>query len=129
MTRLIAAIAFAAFPLACAANGFALAPIFAPAGVTDLSRPGALERLHSDRPEHFLAVQEIAKAGSRLTCGQQDLADLKVSFPVDRLDCGFLIMTSNPPQRRINFAIEGQKYAMTVFVRDTAPRLIGSRAF
>ena len=129
MPKTLAAFALAAAPFACLANGVALAPLLPTGNATDLSRPGALERLHSDRPAHYEAVIEVAKAGSRLTCGKQDLAELRVSFPVDRLDCGFLIMTSNPPQRRLNFAIEGQPYVMTVFLRDTAPRLIGSRGF
>lgn len=109
-----------------AALAFSAAPALA---ATDLSRPGALERLKSERPAHYDAVIEVAKVGERLSCPQQDLEPLRVNHSLDRLDCGFVIMTSNPPQRKLTFAIQGEPYVMAVRLRDTAPRLIGSRGF
>jgi hypothetical protein len=104
--------------------GFALALAALPAAAaTDLSRPGALERLKAERPEHYAVVAEIAQAGERANCGPDDFEALKARFPLDRMDCGFV--RNNPPQRRMTFAVDGIAYAITVRLKDTAPQLIG----
>lgn len=104
--------------------GLALAMAALPAAAaTDLSRPGALERLKAERPDHYQAVAEIASAGERATCGNDDFEQLKARFPLERMDCGFV--RNNPPQRRMTFAIDGIAYVISVRLKDTAPQLIG----
>ena len=93
---------------------------------TNLSRPGALERLKADKPKHYEAVMDIAAAGQTLTCSDDDVAQVKKQFPaVAKLDCGFVDNSSNPPSRRLRFEIEDAPYVMTVRLKDTAPKLIG----
>ena len=104
--------------------GLAFALVAFPAvAATDLSRPGALDRLKAERPDHYAVVVEVADAGQRATCGNDDFDHIKARFPLERLDCGFV--GSNPPQRKMRFTIGGVDYAITVRIKDTAPQLIG----
>jgi hypothetical protein len=102
-----------------------LALSFPSLAATDLSRPGALERLRSQKPEHYDAVMEIAKIGERLNCAQDDLEPIKARYPVERLDCGLVMLNNNVSQRRMTFSLGGEEYRVTVRLQDTPPRLIG----
>jgi hypothetical protein len=108
----LAGIVLATFPVAAMA-------------ATDLSRPGALDRLRAHKPEHYDAVMEIAKIGERLNCDPQDLEPLKARFPVERLDCGLVMLNNNVSQRRMSFSLGGEEYKVTVRLQDKAPQLIG----
>ena len=106
--------------------GIVLATLpFAAPAATDLSRPGALDRLRAQKPEHYDAVMEIAKIGERLNCANEDLEAIKARFPMERLDCGHVMLNNNVSQRRMTFSLGGEEYRVTVRLKDTAPRLIG----
>jgi len=106
--------------------GAALALFAAPVlAQTDLSRPGALDRLRSDQPKHYEAVLEVARIGQTATCSEDEVEQVKARHGLAKLDCGFVNNTTNPPSRRVRFEIEGSSYVMTVRLSDTAPRLIG----
>jgi hypothetical protein len=93
---------------------------------TNLSRPGAIDRLKSDKPAHFEAVMEIAAVGQTLTCSDEELGRLKARFiAIAKVDCGFVDNGSTPPSRRMRFEIEDASYVMTVRLSDTAPKLMG----
>ena len=92
---------------------------------TDLSRPGALERLRSEQPRHYEAVLEVARIGQTATCSEEDVEQVKAGHGLAKLDCGFVNSTTNPPSRRVRFEVDGNSYVITVRLSDTAPRLIG----
>lgn len=107
--------------IAVAAVLLAATPVLA---ATDLSKPGALERLKANRPDHYDAALQVANVGARLTCGQQDLEMLKERHAVSRLDCGFVNSITDPPQRRLRFTLGEEEYVLNVKLQDTAPRFM-----
>ena len=104
----------------------ALAVFAAPAfAQTDLSRPGALDRLKSEHPKHFDAVLEVARVGQTLTCSEDEVERVRKEHSLAKFECGFLNNSTNPPSRRVRFEIDGNSYVMTVRLSDTPPKLIG----
>ncbi len=108
--------------VAIAALLLAATPVLA---ATDLSKPGALERLKAHRPDHYDAALQVARIGARLNCGQEDLELLKERHAVASLDCGFVSRQVDPPQRRLRFSVGEEQYSLNVRLEDTAPRAIG----
>ena len=92
---------------------------------TDLSRPGALERLKSENPKSFEAVLDVARVGQTLTCSEEEVEQVKKNHSLAKFECGFVNNSTNPPSRRVRFEIDGNSYAMTVRLSDTPPKLIG----
>ena len=109
-------------PIAFAVLALAATPVLA---ATDLSRPGALERLRSEQPRHYEAVLDVARIGQTATCTEEEVERVKKGHGLDKLDCGFVNSTTNPPSRRVRFEVDGTSYVITVRLSDTAPRLIG----
>ena len=104
------------------ALAFLAMPAFAQ---TDLSRPGALDRLKSEHPKHFEPLPEIARVGQTLNCSDDEVERLKKEHSLAKLECGFVNNSTNPPSRRVRFEIDGASYVMTVRLTDTAPKIIG----
>lgn len=109
-------------PIVFAVLALAAAPVLA---ATDLSRPGALERLRSEQPKHYEAVLEVARIGQTATCTEEEVEQVKKGHGLAKLDCGFVNSTTNPPSRRVRFEIDGTPYVITVRLSDTPPKLIG----
>lgn len=84
----------------------------------DLNRPGALEQLRRERPTHYLAVSEILRIAEQGPCKPREVETLKARFDVRDMECNFLLMTSEPPKRRLNFTLEGVSYMAVVTLKD-----------
>jgi hypothetical protein len=104
-----------------AAALMAASPVLA---ATDLSRPGAIQRLQSEKPEHHEAVMEVARVAQLMNCSQQDAAALK-RIGVESFDCGFVNNSMDPPRRKVSFEIGGEAYVLTVRLVDVPPKLSG----
>lgn len=93
-------------------------------GVVDLNRPGALERLRAERPSHYAAFADILRASERAPCRENELEVIKARHDLERFSCSFLMMTSYPAKRRIQFSLERTQYTYTVTMRDDDARLM-----
>ena len=80
----------------------------------DLNQPGALEMLQTERPEHFRAITEVLRVVERVPCGNAEVRSLEARFDIREMACNFVLMTSDPPKRRLSFALEGTSYVVVV---------------
>lgn len=90
----------------------------------DLNQPGALEQLQQTRPKHFEAITGVLRVAERLPCKAGQFETLKVRFDVRDLACNFIVLTSYPPKRRINFRLDETSYVALVTLKDTEGKLV-----
>ena len=119
MRSVIVAIVLSAAALANAA-GTSDQPI-------DLNRPGTLEHLQQQRPKHYEAITEVLRVVERVPCKAHEIETLKARFDVREMACNFLLMTSDPPKRRLSFTLEGTSYVAVVTLKDTNARAIPAK--
>lgn len=116
--NLIAIAAAAALP-ALAAGGSK--------GPIDLDRPGALDQVKRERPAQFEAISQVLRAAERLPCSEGELKVLRTRFDVRDLACTMLLMTSDPPQRRVTFALGEERYVAVVTMKDAGGHLVPAK--
>lgn len=97
------------------------------AGPIDLDRPGVLDRVKRDRPEQFEAISQVLRIAERLPCKEGELKTLRIQFDVRDLACTTLLMTSDPPKRRVAFALGEERYVAVVTMKDTGGRVVPAR--
>lgn len=90
----------------------------------DLNQPGALEKLQAERPEHFRAISAVLRVVERIPCGNAEVRSLEARFDIRDMACNFVLMTSDPPKRRLSFALEGTSYVVTVTLKDTGGKSV-----
>ena len=90
----------------------------------DLNRPGAVERLRAERPAHFAAFADIVRVSERAPCRQGEVEVIRARHDVQQFSCSFLMMTSYPAKRRIQFTVERTQYTYTVTMLDSDARLM-----
>lgn len=90
----------------------------------DLNQPGALEKLQTERPEHFRAISEVLRVVERVPCGNLEVRSLEARFDSGDMACHFTLMTSYPPKRRLSFSLEGTSYVVVVTLKDTGERTV-----
>lgn len=89
----------------------------------DVTRPEALERVKRERPHHYPAVVEAMRVAHKVPCPDGEMELLKVRYDLRHVNCGFLLKTSDPPQRHLSFFIEDTRYVAKVFLTDARGRL------
>ena len=105
-----------------------IGPAIAVAAATvDLDQPGVLDQLKVERPKHYEAVNEVLRATERMPCKDTEMRVLKAKFDLKELSCNALLMTSYPPKRRVNFAVEGTSYVAVVTVKGTEGRAMPAK--
>ena len=109
--------------IAFAIAATAALPAFA-AGPIDLDRPGALDQVKRERPGHFEAISRVLRAAEHLPCGQREIRTLEARFDLRELACTTLLMTSDPPKRRVSFALGDERYVAVVTMKDTRGRVL-----
>jgi hypothetical protein len=97
------------------------------AGPIDLDRPGVLDRVKRDRPEQFEAISQVLRVAERLPCKEGELKTLRTRFDVRDLACTTLLMTSDPPKRRVAFALGEERYVAVVTMKDTGGHLLPAK--
>lgn len=104
-------LASAALAILCAsASEAGEAPLGRP---IDLNAPGALEALERSNPAHHAIVEKIMEGILR----QRD-ADvsrwIQMSFGGREVSYAPIVMTSDPPKRRLSFALDTTRYEVVV---------------
>lgn len=90
----------------------------------DLNQPGALEKLQTERPEHYRAISEVLRVVERVPCHNAEVRSLEARFDIRDMACNFVLMTSDPPKRRLSFALEGTSYVAVVTLKDTGGKRV-----
>jgi hypothetical protein len=90
----------------------------------DLNQPGALEKLRTERPEHFRAISEVLRVVERVPCQNTEVKSLEARFDIRDMACNFVLMTSDPPKRRLSFELEGTSYVAVVTLKDTGGKSV-----
>ena len=83
----------------------------AQAGATfvDLDKPGAMDRLERDNPEHYRAVRGILK--DVLKQPAESVPQwLRVTYKAEDVAYPPILLTSNPPKRDQRFRLDGVTY-------------------
>lgn len=118
--RTALALAISLFGVSCLAQESTLATLLADYSWTakpykilysvDLAKPGALDRLERDNPEHYAKVVAVRHAASRPSC-VDDLKVLKVQLDLDDASCAAMTtLTSLPAKKTVSVVIEGVHY-------------------
>jgi hypothetical protein len=90
----------------------------------DLDRPGAMEAVQLEKPEHFGKIAQIRTLASRMPCFTEEFGrTLQVRFEARDASCGVLLMTSYPSKRRLSFALGGVRYVTVVAMDESGNRL------
>jgi hypothetical protein len=90
----------------------------------DLNRPGALEQLKLDRPKHYAAIAEVIRIVERVPCENREVETLKARYDITQWACKFMLLTSDPPKRRLSFQLEETRYVALVTLKGTQGRVI-----
>jgi len=108
MSKLIAVAVLAALWTAVAVAGDA-----PPGRTVDLNKPGALEGLQQSNPTHYDKVRKILEG----VLQQPDAAVPRwIQTTFDGRDVSYapILMTSDPPKRRLSFALDNTRYEAVV---------------
>jgi hypothetical protein len=116
MPRIIVAVLVMFFVVSCMAVGRSGA-------IIDLNRPGAFEALQRDNPAHYQKIQQIMAGLS----GRPD-ADvprwIRTSFDARDVSYAPILLTSDPPQRRLSFALDDSRYQAVLRLTHLRPEII-----
>ena len=86
-----------------------------------------LARLRVTNPNHYARAEQILAAANYL-CRPRVPDVYRASFGAQDLSClPMVLLTSNPPQRRIGFRLDETRYTATVWVTDDPPRPMPAR--
>jgi hypothetical protein len=94
----------------------ALGPFEASArGPVNLDRPGALERLKGENPAHYERASGILLAATEMPCQVDEFPKImRVKFKAKDANCGVMLRTSDPAQRRISFVLDNTQYVAVI---------------
>ena len=96
-----------------------LAPLCASAfTVISLDRPGVLEAIAAENPDHHQRLVGILRASQEMPCERDGLERLRVDHDAREARCSAMLLTSLPSKRRLAFTLDGQAYVATVEMND-----------
>jgi hypothetical protein len=93
----------------------------------DLDRPGALDQVRRERPQQVEAISQVLRVAEHLPCKEGELKTLRIQFNVRDMACTMLLMTSDPPKRRVSFALGEERYVAVVTMKDTGGRILPAK--
>jgi hypothetical protein len=105
---------------ALALLSLALAPLGAQAAPISLDRPGVLEAIEAENPDHHQRLVGILRASREMPCTSDALYRMVAHYDARDARCSKLLMTSLPAKRRLTFSLDGQAYIATVEMTETA---------
>jgi len=94
----------------------------------DLNRPGTLEQLKLERPNHYAAIAEVFRVVERVPCENREVETLKARYDITQWACNFVLLTTDPPKRRLSFQLEETRYVAVVTLKNTGARVFPARA-
>ena len=90
----------------------------------DLDRPGAMESVERQNPDHYFRITQIRDLASRMPCFTDTFSStLKAKFEARDAGCGVLLMTSYPSKRRLSFTLGETSYVTVVSMDESENRL------
>lgn len=94
----------------------ALGPIEASAlDPVNLDRPGALERLKGENPAHYERASGILLAATEMPCQVDKFSKvMRAKFEAKDANCGVMLKTSDPAQRRLSFVLDDTPYVAVI---------------
>ena len=97
----------------------------APTEVIDLTKPGALEQVAKDNPQHYAQIVAIIRVAEQHSC-EQALKLYRANFAAaSNIDClGLVILTSDPPKHRLGFTLDTTRYVTVVTIKTPKGKLI-----
>ena len=104
-----------------------LAPAFAagPAKFVDLDRPGALDSLAAENPNHHRRALDLIRVAEKLPCKLGPPRTLEAKADGEKFSCTpTILMTSFPPKRRVSFTLDDTRYQTVVTITDAGARLM-----
>ncbi len=118
MSKLIAAAVLAMLWTAVAAAGDA-----APGRTINLNKPGALEALQHSNPTHYEKVRKIMEGLFQ----QPDTAVprwIRTNFDARDVSYAPILLTSDPPKRRLSFALDDTRYEAVVTLTNARAEIV-----
>ena len=109
---------FAIFPLAA---GVASA---APSLPVQLDRPGVLDTIRAERPDHYYRIAGILRIADTMPCHTPQFGQRAVEYDAREARCGLHLLTSYPAKRRLSFVLDEVPYVATVTMRDSGGRFM-----
>ena len=86
----------------------------------DLDKPGALEALERENPEHFRRVSGILTLATEMPCHIDIFAKvIRARFDAEEAKCGVPLQTSDPAKRRLSFVLGETNYVSIVKMKQT----------
>jgi len=103
----------AALILVLSITAAAVAAGQAPPRAIDLNQPGAMEALERSNPAHHEKIGQIM-AGLLKRSDREVPRWLQTSFGARDVSYAPILLTSDPPKRRLAFALDGTRYLAVV---------------
>ena len=82
-----------------------------PAKIVNLDRPGVLQALQRENPDHFRRVTGILAASQETPCQMDEFEKVtRVRFDARGARCGMIVKTSYPAKLQLSFALDDVRY-------------------
>jgi len=121
MSKLIATSIFVMFWAAVIIAGDA-----SPGRTINLNKPGALEALEQSNPTHYEKIRKILDA----VLDQPDEAVprwIQTSFNARSISYAPILMTSDPPKRRLSFTLDEARYEVVLTLTKLRPEIVPAK--
>src|SRR5688572_31261833 len=96
----------------------------APPVTVQLDRPGVLDTIRAERPDHYYRIAGMLRIADTMPCHTPQFGHLAVEYEARDARCGLALLTSYPAKRRLSFVLDEVAYVTTVRMRDSGGRLL-----
>jgi hypothetical protein len=96
----------------------------APSVTVQLDRPGVLDSIRAERPDHYYRIAGILRIADTMPCHTPQFGHRAVEYEARDARCGLALLTSYPAKRRLSFVLDEVAYVTTVTMRDSGGRLL-----
>ena len=96
----------------------------APSLPIQLDRPGVLDSLRAERPDHYYRIAGILRIADTMPCHTPQFGHRAVEYDAKDARCGLALLTSYPAKRRLSFVLDEVAYVATVTMRDSGGRFL-----
>jgi hypothetical protein len=84
----------------------------------NLDPPGALERLKRENPNHYERASGVLLAATEMPCQVDEFSKaMRAKFEAKDANCGVMLRTSDPAQRRLSFVLDNTEYVAAIRVK------------
>ena len=87
----------------------------------DLDKPGVMEAIEQDQPDHHRRIAQILSVASEMPCHTEQFGRaVEARYEAQNAHCGVLLKTSLPSKRLLSFALDGTRYSTVVTMNETS---------